>query len=58
MILLSDELWLIANNFKGFANRNKSISRNNLGLCKHSNTYVYPVDIAKFLGTAIYIEHL
>ena len=38
MILLSDELWLIANNFKGFANGSKSMIRN-LGLCKRSEIY-------------------
>ena len=32
MILLSDELWLIAKNLKSFANESKSIIRNNLGL--------------------------
>ena len=35
MILLSDELWLTANNSKGFANGSKPIIRN-LGLCKRS----------------------
>ena len=35
MILLSDKLWLIANNFKSFVN-GKSIIRSNLGLCKRS----------------------
>ena len=34
IILPSDKLWLIANNSKSFANRSKSIIRNNLGLCK------------------------
>ena len=37
--LLSNELWLIANNSKGFANRSKSMIRN-LGLCKHSEIYL------------------
>ena len=32
--------------------------RNNLDLCKHSNIGVYPVNIAKFLRTDFYIEHL
>ena len=32
--------------------------RNNLGLCEHSNIGVYPVNTAKFLRTAFYIEHL
>ena len=32
MILFSDELWSIANNFKSFANGSKSIISNNLGL--------------------------
>ena len=41
-----------ANNSKSFANRSKSIIRNNLGLFKHS------CNIAKFLRTAFYIEHL
>ena len=40
MILLSDELWVIANNSKSFANRSKSIIRNNLGLCKHFEIYL------------------
>ena len=30
MSLLSDELWLIANNYKSFANRSKPIMRSNL----------------------------
>ena len=34
MILLSDELWPIANNSKSFANRNNSVITNNLGLYK------------------------
>ena len=37
MILLSDELWSIANNSKSFANKSKSILRNNLSLYKCSN---------------------
>ena len=40
MILLSDELWLIANDSKGFKNGSKSIIRNNLGLCKRSEIYL------------------
>ena len=36
MILLSDELWSIANNSKSFANGSKLIIRNNLGFYKHS----------------------
>ena len=40
MIHLSDELWLIANNSKSFANGSKLIIRNNLGLCKHSEKYL------------------
>ena len=39
MILRSDELWLIANNSKSFANGNKSIIRNNLGLYKQFEIY-------------------
>ena len=31
-ILFSDELWLIANNSKIFANRSKSIIKNDVGL--------------------------
>ena len=34
MSLLSDKLWLIANNSKSFPNGNISILRSNLGLCK------------------------
>ena len=57
MIFLLDKLWLIANNSKSFANRSKSIIRKNLVLCKHSNTYrCFPVNTAKFLRTAFYIE--
>ena len=40
MILLSDILWLIANNSKSFVNGNKSMIRNNLGLCKYSEIYL------------------
>ena len=39
MILLSDEIWLIANNSKSLANWIKSVIRNNLGLCKRSEIY-------------------
>ena len=35
IILLSDELWLTANNSKGFVNESKPMIRN-LGLCKRS----------------------
>ena len=35
LILLSDKLWLIANNSKSSANGNKSEIRNNLRLYKH-----------------------
>ena len=37
----SDKPWLIANNSKSFANGRKSITRNNLGLCKHCEIYLY-----------------
>ena len=40
MILLSDEVWSIANNSKSFANGSKSIIRNNLGLYKRSDIYL------------------
>ena len=40
MILLSDDLWSIANNFKSFANGSKSIIRNNSGLYKLSDIYL------------------
>ena len=40
MILLSDELWSIANNSKSFANGSKLIIRNNLGLYKRSDIYL------------------
>ena len=40
IILLSDELWLIVNKSKSFANGSKSIIRNNLSLCKHSEIYL------------------
>ena len=40
MLLLSDELWSIANNSKSFANGSKLIIRNNSGLLKHSDIYL------------------
>ena len=40
MILLSYELWSIANNSKSFANGRKSIIRNNLELHKCSDIYL------------------
>ena len=40
MILLSDQLWSIANNSNSFANRGKSIIRNDLGLYKLSDIYL------------------
>ena len=40
MIVPSDELWLIADNSKSFANGSKSVIKNNLGLSKRSNTYL------------------
>ena len=40
MILLLDVLRLIANDSKRFANESKSITKNNLGLCKHSEIYL------------------
>ena len=40
IILFSDKLWLIANKSKGFVNGSKSVIRNNLGLCKHSEMYL------------------
>ena len=36
----SKELWLIANNYKSFANGSKAIIRNNLSLCNHSKIYL------------------
>ena len=39
MILLSEELWLIANNSKSFINRSKSIIRNNL-VCKSTLKFI------------------
>ena len=36
MILLLDEIWLISNNSKSFANGSRSIIRNNLGLCNNT----------------------
>ena len=41
MILLSDELWSIANNSKSFANGSKSIIRNNLGFYERSDIYLF-----------------
>ena len=38
--LLPDELWLIANSSKSFANGSKLIIRSNLGLCTHSEIYL------------------
>ena len=40
MILLSDELLLIASNSKSFVNGSKSIIINNLGLCKYFEIYL------------------
>ena len=40
MILLSDELLLIANNSKSSVNGSKSVIRNNLGLFKCSDIYL------------------
>ena len=40
MVLLSDELWLIANNSKSFVVGSKSIIRNNLGFCECSEIYL------------------
>ena len=40
MILLSDELWLRANNSNIFANGIKSVTRNNLRFCKYSDIYL------------------
>ena len=40
MILLSEEIWSIANKSKSFANGSKLIIRNNLGLYKHSDIYL------------------
>ena len=40
LILLSDELWSIANNSKSFTNGSKSIIRNNLGLYKRFDIYL------------------
>ena len=39
MILLSDQVWLIANNAQRFANSSKSII-NNLSFCKHPEIYL------------------
>ena len=39
IILLSGELWSIANNSKSFVNESKKII-NNLGLYKHSDIYL------------------
>ena len=40
MILLSGELWSIANNSKSFENGSKSIIKKNLGLYKRSDIYL------------------
>ena len=40
MILLSEELWSIANNSNSFANESKLIIRNNLGSYKRSDIYL------------------
>ena len=40
IILLPDEIWLIANNSWSFANGSKSIIRNNLGWCKHFEIFL------------------
>ena len=41
MILFSDEPWLIANKFKSYAIGSKSTIKNNLGLRKHSEFYLF-----------------
>ena len=40
MFLLSEELWLIANNSKSIANGSTSMIRSNLRLCKDSEIYL------------------
>ena len=52
MILLSDELWLIANNSRSFSNWSKPIIRNNLGLCKGCQNLPY----LELLKTLSWIE--
>ena len=58
MILLSDELWLIAINTKSFANESTSIIRKNLGFCKHSKAGVLLWILQIFSRAAFYIEQL
>ena len=41
MILLSDQLWSIANNSKNFANGSKLMIRNNLGLYELPGIYLF-----------------
>ena len=40
MIILSDELWLIANNFKGFPKGSEKSMIRNFGLCKCTEIYL------------------
>ena len=48
MSLLSDELWLIANNYKSFANRSKPIMRSNLRFVQALRNLPY-LELSKIL---------
>ena len=66
MILLSDELWSIANNSKSFANGSKLILRNNLGLSaliftlfRTFKDIIMDLMVQKYrLGKEIYIKQI
>ena len=58
IIFLSDKSWWTTNNFKSFANAGKSLTGNNLGLCKHPQHMFSCENIAKFLRKTFYIENL
>ena len=66
MILLSDELWSIANNSKSFANGSKLIVRNNLGLSaliftlfRTFKDIIMDLMVQKYrLGKEIYIKQI
>ena len=49
-IILSGELWSVANSSKSFANGSKSIIRNNLGLYKCSDIYL-TLELSKHHGS-------
>ena len=53
MILLSNELWSMPNNYKSFANGSKSMIRKNLGLYKQSDIYLIYLELSKTISWRI-----